>query len=142
MAASMVCFEISANGKLLSRACVGEGDQFEAALAKPIGDRDPTLSVTVFAVRSRDHNRNISWETDQLAVGDEIVIRVSDEKEETEPYIKSVEDLEQERESATFCSFCEKGNREVGSMIAGKEDVFICNECVKLAVDIINTEKK
>jgi hypothetical protein len=142
MAASMVCFEISANGKLLSRACVGEGDQFEAALAKPIGDRDPTLSVTVFAVRSRYRNRNISWETDQLAVGDEIVIRVSDEKAETEPYIKSVEDLEQKRESATFCSFCEKGNREVGSMIAGKEDVFICNECVNLAVDIINAEKK
>ena len=96
----------------------------------------------MFAVRSRDRNGNISWETDQLAVGDEIVIRVSDEKEETEPYIKSVEDLEQERESATFCSFCEKGNREVGSMIAGKEGVFICNECVKLAVDIINAEKK
>jgi hypothetical protein len=141
MAASMVCFEISANGKLLSRACVGEGDQFEAALAKPIGDRDPTLRVTVFAVRCHDRNRNVSWETDQLAVGDEIVIRVSDEKEESEPYIKSVEDLEQERESATFCSFCEKGNREVGSMIAGKEGVFTCNECVKLAVDIINAEK-
>ena len=40
MASSMVCFEISANGKSLSKACVGEGDQFEVALAKPIGDRD------------------------------------------------------------------------------------------------------
>jgi hypothetical protein len=142
MASSMVCFEISANGKLLSKACVGEGDQFEVALAKPIGDRDPTLSITVFAARSRYRNRNISWETDQLAVGDEIVIRVSDEKEEAEPYFKSAEDLEKEKESATFCSFCEKGNREVGSMIAGKEDVFICNECVNLAVDIITAEKK
>src|SRR6266850_8500546 len=136
MASSMVCFEISANGKLLSKACVGETDQFEVALAKPIGDRDPILGVTVFAVRSHYRNRNISWETDRLAVGDEIVIRVSDEKEEAEPYIKSAEDLEKEKESATFCSFCEKGNREVGSMIAGKEDAFICNECVNLAVDI------
>ena len=49
---SMVCFEISANGKSLSKACVGETDQFEVALAKPIGDRDTTLSVTVFAARS------------------------------------------------------------------------------------------
>jgi ClpX C4-type zinc finger len=141
MAAPMVCFEISANGKLLSRARVGEGDQFEAALAKPIGDRDPTLSVTVFAVRSRDRNRNISWETDQLAVGDEIVIRVSDEKEETEPYIKSVEDLEEEKQSAFFCSFCGKGDREVNSMIAGKENVFICSECVDLASNTFKTEK-
>ena len=142
MAALMVCFEISANGKILSKACVGEGDQFEAALAKPIGDRDPTLSVTVFAARSRYHNKNISWETDQLAVGDEIAIRIIEDNEGIEPYVKSNEDLEKEKESATFCSFCGKGNREVGSMIAGKEGVFICNECVELAVDIINTEKK
>jgi ATP-dependent protease Clp ATPase subunit len=27
-------------------------------------------------------------------------------------------------------------------MIAGKKDVIICNECVKLAADIINAEKK
>jgi hypothetical protein len=75
MASSMVCFEISANGKSLSNACVGETDQFEVALAKPIGDQDTILSVTVFAARSRYHNKNISWETDQVAVGDEIVIR-------------------------------------------------------------------
>jgi hypothetical protein len=83
MAASMVCFEISANGKFLSKACVGEGDQFEVALAKPIGDRDPTLSITVFAARSHYRNRNISWETDQLAVGDEIVIRVMEEENQS-----------------------------------------------------------
>lgn len=142
MASSMVCFEISANGKSLSNACVGETDQFEVALAKPIGDRDTTLSVTVFAARSRYHNKNISWETDQVAVGDEIVIRIIEDNEGIEPYVKSNEDLEKEKESATFCSFCGKGDDEVGSMITGKEGVFIGNECVELAVDIINNAEK
>jgi ClpX C4-type zinc finger len=137
----MVCFEISANGKLLSKACVGENDQFEIALAKPLGDRDPMLSVTVFAARSRYHNKNISWETDQLSVGDEIVIRIVEDKADAEPYIKSAEDLEEEKQSAFFCSFCGKGDREVNSMIAGKEDVFICSECVDLASNTFKTEK-
>ena len=52
------------------------------------------------------------------------------------------EDLEKEKESATFCSFCGKGDGEVGSMITGKEGVFIGNECVELAVDIINNAEK
>ena len=133
----MVCFEISANGKSLSNACVGETDQFEVALAKPIGDRDTTLSVTVFAARSRYHNKDISWETDQVAVEDEIVIRIIEDNEGVEPYVKSNEDLEKEKESATFCSFCGKG-----SMITGKEGVFIGNECVELAVDTINNAEK
>jgi hypothetical protein len=137
----MVCFEISANGKLLSKACVGENDQFEIALAKPLGDRDPMLSVTVFAARSRYHNKNISWETDQLSVGDEIVIRIVEDKADAEPYIKSAEDLEEEKQSAFFCSFCGKGDQEVNSMIAGKEDVFICSECVDLASNTFKTEK-
>ena len=119
MASSMVCFEISANGKSLSNACVGETDQFEVALAKPIGDQDTTLSVTVSAARSRYHNKNISWETDQLSVGDEIVIRIVEDKADAEPYIKSAKDLEEEKQSAFFCSFCRKGDREVNSMIAG-----------------------
>jgi len=123
----MVCFEISANGKSLSNACVGETDQFEVALAKPIGDRDTTLSVTVFAARSRYHNK---------------IYRIIEDNQGIEPYVKSNEDLEKEKESATFCSFCGKGDCEVGSMITGEEGVFICNECVELAVDIINAEKK
>ena len=142
MASPMVCFEISANGKLLSKACVGESDQFEAALAKPIGDRDPTLSITVFSARSRYHNKNISWETDQLEVGDEIVIRIVEQHEEAEAYVKLADDLEKEKDSTMFCSFCGKGDREIRSMIAGKDDVFICNECVDFCVDMNKPGKK
>jgi len=142
MASPMVCFEISANGKLLSKACVGESDQFEAALAKPIGDRDPTLSITVFSAGSCYRNKNISWETDQLEVGDEIVIRIVEQKEETDAYVKSAKNLEKETESGIFCSFCGKGDREIRSMVAGKEGVFICNECVDFCVDMNKPGKK
>jgi hypothetical protein len=61
------------------------------------------------------------WETDQVAVGDEIVIRIIEDNEGIEPYVKSNEDLEKEKESATFCSFCGKGDGEVGSMIRVKK---------------------
>ena len=81
--------------------------------------------------------------SDQVAVGDEIVIRIIEDNEGIEPYVKSNKNLEKEKESATFCSFCGKGDGEVGSMITGKEGVFIGNECVELvAVDIINAEKR
>jgi len=91
--------------------------------------------------RARYRNKNISWETDQLSVGDEIVIRITDDDVKTESYLKSADDLEKEKESASFCSFCGKGNREVNSMIAGKGDVFICDACVDLAREIVETEK-
>jgi hypothetical protein len=142
MAFPMVCFEISVNGETPKQACVGESDQFEIALAKPLGDRDPMLSITVFAARSRYRNKNISWETDQFSVRDEIVIRIIEDDVKTESYLKSAEDLEKEKASALFCSFCGKGNQEVNSMIAGKNDVFICDECVDLAREIVETKKK
>ncbi len=142
MASPMVCYEISRNGELLSKACVADGDQLEAALAKLVGDRDPVLSVTIFSSRANDHKKHISWQTDRIEVGDEIVIRIVEQKEETDAYVKSAEDLEKEKESGIFCSFCGKGDREIQSMVAGKEGVFICNECVDLCVDINKPIKK
>jgi hypothetical protein len=142
MASPMVCHEISRNGELLNKACVADGDQLEAALAKLVGDRDPVLSVTVFSTRSHHDQKNISWQTDRVEVGDELVIRIVEQKEETDAYVKSAEDLEKEKESGIFCSFCGKEDREIHSMVAGKEGVFICNECVDLCVDINKRSKK
>lgn len=142
MASPMVCYEIAVNGKLLSKACVGDSDQFEAVLAKPVGDRDPTLSVTVFSARSHYPNKNISWATDQLEIGDEITIRIGEDEQQSEVFLKSNEDLEAEVESACFCSFCGKGNREVRSLIAGQEGIFICNECVDLCIEISKPVRK
>ncbi len=37
------------------------------------------------------------------------------------------------------CSFCNKNQREVGRLIAGP-NVFICDECVRVCVDIIEND--
>jgi len=39
------------------------------------------------------------------------------------------------------CSFCGKRNDEVKVIVAGP-NVFICDECVELCVDIVNEEIK
>jgi ATP-dependent Clp protease ATP-binding subunit ClpX len=41
-----------------------------------------------------------------------------------------------------LCSFCGKTHREVGPLIEGPEDVFICGACVELCQSIIQQEKK
>jgi ATP-dependent Clp protease ATP-binding subunit ClpX len=38
------------------------------------------------------------------------------------------------------CSFCGKHQRQVNKLIAGP-DVYICNECVELCVEIIAQER-
>lgn len=38
------------------------------------------------------------------------------------------------------CSFCEKDQHEVESLIAGR-DVYICDECVQLCVSILNDKE-
>jgi ATP-dependent Clp protease ATP-binding subunit ClpX len=39
-----------------------------------------------------------------------------------------------------FCSFCKRPAAEVGRLIAGPDDVYVCGECVELCVDILNQE--
>lgn len=38
-----------------------------------------------------------------------------------------------------FCSFCGKNRREVRALVAGR-GVFICSECLELAVDVLAAE--
>jgi ATP-dependent Clp protease ATP-binding subunit ClpX len=42
----------------------------------------------------------------------------------------------------TTCSFCGKSSRDVGPMVEGPSDVYICANCVDLAHNIIRQEKK
>jgi ATP-dependent Clp protease ATP-binding subunit ClpX len=42
----------------------------------------------------------------------------------------------------TTCSFCGKSSRDVGPMVEGPSDVFICSSCVDLAHNIIKQEKR
>ena len=41
------------------------------------------------------------------------------------------------RESGLRCSFCGKGQKEVNKLIAGPQDVYICDACIALCNDII-----
>jgi ATP-dependent Clp protease ATP-binding subunit ClpX len=42
----------------------------------------------------------------------------------------------------TTCSFCGKSSRDVGPMVEGPDDVYICANCVDLAHNIIRQEKR
>ena len=43
---------------------------------------------------------------------------------------------------SNYCSFCGKGEREVGPMIEGPGKIFICASCVELCSTIIHQEKR
>jgi ATP-dependent Clp protease ATP-binding subunit ClpX len=42
----------------------------------------------------------------------------------------------------TFCSFCRKSYRDVGPLVEGPGEVYICGECVELCRSIIDQEKR
>jgi ATP-dependent Clp protease ATP-binding subunit ClpX len=43
---------------------------------------------------------------------------------------------------AQHCSFCHRNHQEVDRLIAGPDDVYICDECVALCVEILEEEKQ
>ena len=42
----------------------------------------------------------------------------------------------------TTCSFCGKSSREVGPMVEGPNDVYICNNCTELCTNIFKQERR
>ena len=44
--------------------------------------------------------------------------------------------------SAKHCSFCRKSEREVSTLIAGDASVYICNECVRLSLPLLDQERE
>jgi len=46
------------------------------------------------------------------------------------------------RRKASTCSFCGKTHREVGPMVEGPNDAYICSNCVDLCHNIIRQEKR
>ncbi len=46
------------------------------------------------------------------------------------------------RKRASTCSFCGKTHREVGPMVEGPNDAYICSNCVDLCHNIIRQEKR
>lgn len=41
-----------------------------------------------------------------------------------------------------FCSFCRKSYRDVGPLVEGPGDVYICSECIELCQSILDQEQK
>ena len=54
---------------------------------------------------------------------------------------KSSDDDDNDSKNTLYCSFCGKSQHEVRKLIAGP-NVFVCNECVELCMDIIREEDK
>ncbi len=46
------------------------------------------------------------------------------------------------KDSSQLCSFCSKGKSDVSKLIAGPNDVYICNECIDLCNEIIAEEEE
>lgn len=46
------------------------------------------------------------------------------------------------RNRNAYCSFCRKSYRDVGPLVEGPSDVYICGECVELCQSIIDQEKR
>lgn len=46
------------------------------------------------------------------------------------------------RNRNAFCSFCRKSHRDVGPLVEGPGDVYICGECIELCQSIIDQEKR
>jgi ATP-dependent Clp protease ATP-binding subunit ClpX len=46
------------------------------------------------------------------------------------------------RNRNAYCSFCRKSYRDVGPLVEGPNDVYICGECVELCQSIIDQEKR
>ncbi len=46
------------------------------------------------------------------------------------------------RNRNAYCSFCRKSHRDVGPLVEGPGDVYICGECIDLCSSIIDQEKR
>ena len=41
-----------------------------------------------------------------------------------------------------FCSFCRKSYRDVGPLVEGPGDVYICGECIEVCQSILDQERR
>jgi ATP-dependent Clp protease ATP-binding subunit ClpX len=41
---------------------------------------------------------------------------------------------------SVHCSFCKKSSEEVRKVVAGPDNVFICNECIGLAAELVRED--
>jgi len=133
----MTCFEVIINGKRVCIAGIGNDGVLvsavtfvkqnksaeETAETQENNDKEKLdLRVGGMANREGGAREQLEWLNQDLAVGDEITIRIIETSKCDEPNSKEVTYIE--------CSFCGKKQYDVAKLIAGPA-VFICNECVE-----------
>src|SRR5438132_11373652 len=55
---------------------------------------------------------------------------------------KSRVDVMSKRSRNAYCSFCRKSYQDVGPLVEGPGDVFICVDCIELCQSIIEQERR
>lgn len=120
----MKCFEITINGVKVCTAGIGDDGVLTSimSLGKRKNDSEMLdLRVGGLAHREAGATEQLEWINQNLAVGDEVTIKI----------VEASECDEANRKEVTYggCSFCNKRQGEVAKLIAGPA-VYICDECV------------
>ncbi|HET8671980.1 MAG TPA: ClpX C4-type zinc finger protein [Candidatus Saccharimonadales bacterium] len=131
----MKCFEVTINGTKVCTAGVGDDGVLTSIVSfvmrsnasDEIGGsqnhKSENLDLRVGGLMNRESGETelVEWLHQDLAVGDEIVIKIIEATVCDEPKNKEVSNIQ--------CSFCNKKQFDVAKLIAGP-GVYICNECV------------
>jgi hypothetical protein len=143
----MKCFEVTINGKRVCTAGIGDDGVLTGILSfvkrkdSPEGTADAegiqdseSLELRVGGLENRAPgvSEHLKWLNQNLAVGDEIVIRIIEASQCDEPISRE--------EKRIQCSFCKKKQYEVVKLIAGPA-VYICNECVHDCLAALATDE-
>lgn len=126
----MKCFEVTINGRKVCTAGIGDYGVLNTVLSfvggKESSDQTPSESLELrvggVATSTVGATEAVEWLQRDLAVGDEIVIRIIEASECDQPESKEVTYID--------CSFCGKKQAEAKKLIAGPA-VYVCDECVQ-----------
>jgi hypothetical protein len=140
----MQCFDVSINGKHVCRAGTPHGHNLSVDVLWSDHWQMPFVTVSG-NLGAYGEGERLEWGTQQLKVGDEVIVRVTEAEVADEPLKRQKLDyseeikrrLSEDAELPPYCSFCGKALDEVGAMISGPK-VFICDECVRVCVNIWN----
>ena len=141
----MKCFEVTINGERVCTAGVGDDGALTTIVSfvkrntasdetggSQNNNYSESLNLRVGGLANREPGvtEHLEWLHQDLAVGDEIIIRITHASTCDEPKSKEVTNVE--------CSFCAKKQAEVAKLIAGPA-VFICSECVQDCTNALGT---
>src|SRR5574338_1484808 len=116
----MQCFEVSINGKRVCRAGNPHGHNLSVEVLWSGQWQVPLVTVTSH-LGAYGEGEQLEWGTQQLKIGDEITVRVTEAEVADEPLKRQKLDYSEEikrrlikdAELPPYCSFCGKATDEV-----------------------------